>query len=123
MIATHLGTVTTTAAMLDHVVGFVMIQVISNIGVTDASFNPTTVIRPVFVSLGFALGLLLGCTFCLGPIFKKALVAKNRAPDLVATLQFAFLMQTVSSVGIVAGDSYAGTSSLFAAYLAGVIVS
>ncbi|KAJ5784883.1 Sodium/hydrogen exchanger family-domain-containing protein [Penicillium pulvis] len=123
LIATHLGTVTTTAAMLDDVIGLVMIQAISSLGVTDASFNPTTVIRPVFVSLGFALGILLGCNFCLGPLLKRALVAKHRALDFVATMQFAFLVQTVSLVGIVAGASYAGTSSLFAAYLAGVIVS
>ncbi|KAJ5914344.1 hypothetical protein N7504_003227 [Penicillium tannophilum] len=109
--------------MLDDVVGLVMIQVISNLVVADASFDPTTVIRPVFMSLGFAFGILLGCTFCLGPILKKALVAKNRAPDFVATVQFAFLMQTVSLVEIVAGASYTGTSSLLAAYLAGVIVS
>ncbi|KAJ5547986.1 hypothetical protein N7513_005220 [Penicillium frequentans] len=123
LIATRLETVTTTAVMLDDVTGLVMIQVISNIGVADASFSPTTVVRPVFVSRGFALGIFLWCTFCLGPIFKNALVAKHRAPDFVATMQFAFLVQTVSSVGFVAGASYAGTSSLFAAYLVGLIVS
>ncbi|CDM26749.1 unnamed protein product [Penicillium roqueforti FM164] len=41
----------------------------------------------------------------------------------MGTTEFAFLSQTCVLVGIVAGATYAGTSSLFAAYLAGVIVS
>ncbi|KAJ5924011.1 hypothetical protein N7466_008198 [Penicillium verhagenii] len=124
LITTRLGTVTTTAAMLDDVVGLVMIQVISNLGDTGAtSFNPITVIRPVFVSIGFALGTFLVCAFCLGPTIKKILTAKNKIPEFVTTMQFGFLWHTGLLVGIVAGASFAGTSSLFAAYLAGVIVS
>jgi hypothetical protein len=38
-------------------------------------------------------------------------------------MQFAFIYQTFVLVGIVAAATYAGTSSLFAAYLAGVIVT
>ncbi|KAI2703622.1 hypothetical protein CBS147332_7608 [Penicillium roqueforti] len=81
---TRLGTVTTSAAMLDDVVGLVMVQIISNLGGSATSFTTVTVIRPVLIFIGFATCVL---------------------------------------VGIVAGATYAGTSSLFAAYLAGVIVS
>ncbi|KAJ5646103.1 Sodium/hydrogen exchanger family-domain-containing protein [Penicillium lividum] len=124
LIVTRLGTVTATAAMLDDVVGLVMIQVISNLGdIASTSFNPVTVIRPVFVSVGFAVGTLIVCTFVLGPIIQKFLAMAAKVPDFVMTMQFAFLSQTVLLVGIVAAASYAGTSSLFAAYLAGVIVS
>ncbi|KAJ5925186.1 hypothetical protein N7454_007825 [Penicillium verhagenii] len=124
LITTRLGTVTTTAAMLDDVVGLVMIQVISNLGDTGAtSFNPITVIRPVFVSLGFALGTFLVCAFCLGPTIKNILTTKNKVPEFATTMQFGFLWHTALLIGIVAGGSFAGTSSLFAAYLAGVIVS
>ncbi|KXG53883.1 Cation/H+ exchanger [Penicillium griseofulvum] len=119
---TRLGTVTTSAAMLDDVVGLVMIQIISNLGGTN-SFSPVTVIRPVFVSIGFAVGLLLLCAFCLQPTLKKLLGYKDKFPAFVGTAQFAFLAQTCVLVGIMAGATYAGTSSLFAAYLAGVVVS
>ncbi|CAG8948600.1 unnamed protein product [Penicillium salamii] len=118
---TRLGTVTTSAAMLDDVVGLVMVQIISNLG--GNSFDVVTVIRPIFVSLGFAIGLLLICAFCLEPVLKKLIQHKERLPDIMGTAQFAFLAQTCVLVGIVAGATYAGTSSLFAAYLAGVIVS
>lgn len=123
LIATRLGTVTTSAAMLDDVVGLVMVQIISNLGETGSSFNAVTVIRPVFVSTGFAVGLFLLCAFIIGPCVKKALRADLKLPTVMRTMQFAFLYQTVILVGIVAGATYAGTSSLFAAYLAGVIVT
>lgn len=120
---TRLGTVTTSAAMLDDVVGLVMVQIISNLGGSTASFSAVTVIRPVFVSIGFAVGLLLLCAFCLQPGLKRLLACKAKFPNFVGTAQFAFLAQTCVLVGTVAGATYAGTSSLFAAYLAGVIVS
>ncbi|KAJ9492820.1 hypothetical protein VN97_g461 [Penicillium thymicola] len=120
---TRLGTVTTSAAMLDDVVGLVMVQIISNLGGSTASFSAVTVIRPVFVSIGFAVGLLLLCAFCLQPGLKRLLACKPKFPAFVRTAQFAFLGQTCVLVGIVAGATYAGTSSLFAAYIAGVIVS
>jgi Kef-type K+ transport system membrane component KefB len=120
---TRLGTVTTSAAMIDDVVGLVMVQIISNLGGSAASFSAVTVIRPVFVSLGFAVGLLLLCAFCLRPVLKKVIDHKSKLPDYVGTAQFAFFAHICVLVGIVAGATYAGTSSLFAAYLAGVIVS
>lgn len=123
LIATRLGTVTTSAAMLDDVVGLVMVQIISNLGGNGSSFDALTVIRPVFVSIGFAVGLFLVCAFLIGPCAKRALRSKLKLPRFMKTIQFAFLYQTVVLVGVVAGATYAGTSSLFAAYLAGVIVT
>ncbi|PKY04848.1 putative Na+/H+ antiporter [Aspergillus campestris IBT 28561] len=123
LIATRLGTVTTSAAMLDDVVGLVMVQIISNLGGNASSFSSLTVIRPVFVSVGFAVGLFLLCALVIKPIFKRIVSAKPRVPDFMASVQFAFLYQTVFLVGLVAGATYAGTSSLFAAYLAGVTVT
>jgi Kef-type K+ transport system membrane component KefB len=120
---TRLGTVASSAAMLDDVVGLVMVQVISNLGGDVASFSVVTVIRPVFVSIGFAIGLLLLCAFCLQPALRKLLTWKEKLPKFVKTAQFAFLAHSCVLVGVVAGATYAGTSSLFAAYLAGVIVS
>jgi Kef-type K+ transport system membrane component KefB len=123
LISTRLGTVTTNAAMIDDVVGLVMVQIISNLGGSASSFTAVTVIRPVFVSIGFAVGLYLLCACFIRPIFKSVISAKPKVPNFMGSMQFAFLYQTVFLVGIVAGATYAGTSSLFAAYLAGVIVT
>ncbi|KAL2827948.1 Sodium/hydrogen exchanger family-domain-containing protein [Aspergillus cavernicola] len=112
LITTRLGTVTTSAAMLDDVVGL--------------SFSAVTVIRPLFVSLGFGVAVVLVCRFVARPILLRILekgVGKGEFPEFVRTSQFAFLGYTALLVGLVAGATYAGTSSLFAAYLAGVITS
>lgn len=123
LITTRLGTVTTSAAMLDDVVGLVMVRIISNFGGDTSSFDAVTVVRPVFVSIGFAVGLYLLCAFGVKPIVKEVLTKKFDIPSFAGTMQFAFLFQTLLLVGMIAGATYAGTSSLFAAYLAGVIVS
>jgi predicted Kef-type K+ transport protein len=123
LISTRLGTVTTSAAMLDDVIGLVMVQIISNLGGSGDSFSAVTVIRPLFVSIGFGVGVVLLCRFVLRPIIVKILNSKMIFPGFIYTSQFAFLGYTAVLVGLVAGATYAGTSSLFAAYLAGVITS
>ncbi|OKL58483.1 hypothetical protein UA08_06036 [Talaromyces atroroseus] len=124
LIATRLGTVTTCAAMLDDVVGLVMVQVISNLGGNDdASISAVTIIRPVIVSIGFAAGIFLLCSFCLKPVIRIGLASGQKMPEFIRTTQFAFCVHAIVLFGMVAGASYAGTSSLFAAYLGGVIIS
>lgn len=123
---TRLGTVTTAAAMLDDVVGLVLVQIISNLGGSGpsaSSFSAVTVIRPLFVSIGFAIFVFLLCAFCLGPLLEKMLKVRYMLPNFTRTEQFAFIVHTCLLVGIVSAATYAGTSSLFAAYLAGTIVS
>lgn len=126
LIKTRLGVVTTSAAMLDDVVGLVMVQVISNLGRgggAGTSFSAATVVRPIFVSTGFALGVVLVCKFVLKPLLKMFLSSKYPLPELMKSFHFAFLAHTCVLVGLVAGATYAGTSSLFAAYLAGAMIS
>lgn len=123
LITTRLGTVTTSAAMLDDVIGLVMVQIISNLGGDGSSFDAVTVIRPLFVSFGFAVGLFLICAFFIGPCLEKVVRTNSSLPRFTKTWHFAFLFHTVLLVGIVAGATYAGTSSLFAAYLSGVIAT
>ncbi|BCS27810.1 cation:proton antiporter [Aspergillus puulaauensis] len=123
LITSRLGTVTTSAAMLDDVVGLVMVQIISNLGGSGDSFSPVTVIRPLFVSIGFGVGVVLVCRFVARPVLIRILESKSKLPQFTHTPQFAFIGYTCLLVGLVAGGTYAGTSSLFAAYLAGVITS
>ncbi|OQD79194.1 hypothetical protein PENANT_c058G04644 [Penicillium antarcticum] len=93
LIATRLGTVTTSAAMLDDVVGLVMVQIISNLGGSTSSFSAMTVIRPVFVSIG-------------------AFTLSDNMPKFMGTMQFAFLAQTCVLVGIVAGATKVPTGEI-----------
>lgn len=120
---TRLGVVLTGAAMMDDVVGLVMVQIITNLGGGDAgSFNAVTVIRPIAVSIGFAMGLLVICWLGIRPLAHRISKALQSFA-LLRSLNFLFLVHTALLVGFVTGATYAGTSNLFAAYLAGATIS
>ncbi|TID16107.1 sodium hydrogen exchanger family protein [Venturia nashicola] len=125
---TRLGVVLTSAAMLDDVVGLVMVQIISNFSASGSGFNSTTVVRPVFVSLGFAIICPLTCWMIVSPI--TSMMNKYREENteswvqrLIVREQTAFVLHTLLLIAMVTASSYAGTSNLFAAYLSGAMVS
>lgn len=123
---TRLGTVVTSAAMLDDVVGLVLVQVISKLGSDSSSVHAITVVRPIVVSIGLALLVLLVCLYLVkpvaslidGPGFTAVMRAIDKQPDEATLIAHAALL-----FGTVAAASYAGTSNLFAAYLAGASIS
>jgi Kef-type K+ transport system membrane component KefB len=125
----RLGTVLTSAAMLDDVVGLALVQVISNLGTGRASITATTIIQPIFVSLAFAIILPIGCRFLLKPLILRSSNAlsqtgiRRKLDKSGMSLQLSFVLFTAFLVTLVASASYAGTSNLFAAYLAGAITS
>ncbi|KAK9239191.1 Sodium/hydrogen exchanger family-domain-containing protein [Lipomyces kononenkoae] len=123
LIKTRLGVVITSAAMLDDVVGLVMVEVVQNLGSSSNSSTPIAVVRPVFVSIGFAVGFVLVCKFILRPLINRALSNTHVFPKFTKSFNFAFLAHTCILVAMVAGATYAGTSSLFAAYLTGALIS
>ena len=113
------------AAMMDDVIGLVMVQVISNLGTSSGgSFSWRTVVRPLGVSLAFAVVVPLGCWGVVKPM-TRILHAKGKG--VVKTVLSAeytpFIIHTAVLLGLISAASYAGTSNLFAAYLAGAAVS
>lgn len=124
--STRLGVVLTSAAMMDDVVGLIMVQVISNIGGDD--FTAVTVVRPILVSLGLATIVPLFCKLVVSPLtiklnaFREAHPA-GRISRLCLKLQTAFVLHTCWLLGLVVGGTFAGTSSLLAAYIAGATIS
>ena len=122
---TRLGVVLGSAAMMDYVMGLVMVQLISNLGGGSgggsSGFDPVIVIRPILVAFGFAIGLLLICRFGVARAVHFSLARKphQRFPDVVHSSNFIFVADMSVLIGLVAGTTYAGTSGLFAAYLAG----
>ncbi|KIW13850.1 hypothetical protein PV08_06630 [Exophiala spinifera] len=128
LITTKMGIVLTSAAMLDDVVGLVMVQVISNLGASSASFSAITVVRPVCVSIGFVGAVPLAAYFIIRPftiwLNRKRTTTPTSYINRVLTWQAtALLIHTAILVGLIAATSYAGTSNLFAAYLAGASIS
>jgi hypothetical protein len=125
---TRLGTVLTSAAMMDDVVGLVMVQVISNLGSSSSSFSAITVVRPILVSIGFAVVSPSICRLVVSPftIWLNRYRTKSSSgwvQQLLTQHQSAFIVHTTLLLAMVTGATYAGTSNLFAAYLAGAMVS
>ncbi|KAF2488601.1 Sodium/hydrogen exchanger [Lophium mytilinum] len=126
--ATRLGVVLSSAAMMDDVVGLVMVQVISNLGGSATTIAPATIIRPILVSLAFAAMVPLACRFILKPATLLCNRHRERHLGGMAERVFclrhtAFILHSAVLLALVTGASYAGTSNLFAAYIAGAVVS
>ena len=62
--------------MLDDVAGLVMVQVISNLGNSAGTFAATTVVRPVFVSIAFAVVVPLVCRVFIQPLARRSLMQR-----------------------------------------------
>ncbi len=124
----RLGVVLTSAAMMDDVIGLVMVQIISNLGQSSTSFNATVVVRPLLVSLGFVVVAPVICAFGASPATTWLNTRREKSPQGYLNKVFrsrhtVFILHTLILVGYVTAASYAGTSNLFAAYLAGASIS
>lgn len=116
--STRVGTVLVTAAMLDDIVGLVMVKVITSI---QGEVNVNTIARPIYVSVIAVIIVYLG-----------AIAVKKGYKRLEMTVSvkekyrirgFGFVVTGVGILGFTAAAGYAGTSILFASYLAGVASS
>jgi Kef-type K+ transport system membrane component KefB len=121
----RLGVVLTSAAMMDDVVGLVMVQVISELG--GSAFTATTVIRPVFVSIAFAIMVPVCCWLVITPLTLRyqawSLKQSGHLQKMLSQPGTPLILHLLILFGMVAAGSYAGTSNLFTAYLAGVAIS
>lgn len=124
--STRLGTVLATAAMLDDVVGLIMLQVISNLGGSGTSISSITVIRPIVVSVALVIALMLFCRLFVLPLTsltnharQKSILMRRLLSHKVTVLS----IHTLILLGLVTGATYAGTSNLFAAYVTGVALT
>lgn len=124
--STRLGSVLSTAAMMDDVIGLVMVQIIASLGRGSNEISPVTVIRPILVSLAFAVLVPVACKLLLRPVMYlldsfKAQHGDSHAAKILRTKQTVFVIQTALLLVLVVAASYAGASVLLAAYLAGII--
>ncbi|KAJ4353141.1 hypothetical protein N0V95_003613 [Ascochyta clinopodiicola] len=122
----RLGVVLTSAAMMDDVVGLVMVQVISNLG--GDNFSAITVVRPVLVSIAFAVVAPIACLAVIKPLTMSLNRYREAHPTaaldkLMRKTQTAFTLHTALLIALITGATYAGTSNLFAAYIAGATIS
>lgn len=113
---------------MDDVVGLVLVQVLANIGQTRASITIATIVRPLLVSVAFVVVAPLICVLVAKPItgwLNRLQVddPNGRVDRALRSSAAALSIHTLILLGSVAGASYAGTSNLFAAYIAGASIS
>jgi Kef-type K+ transport system membrane component KefB len=128
LVSSRLGVVITSAAMLDDVVGLVMVQMISILGPSKSSIAAITVIRPIAVSIAFAVLLPVLCIFVVKPVGamldrSRHKISARKYFEILRHKEGAFLLHTTLLLTLVTAATYAGTSNLFAAYLAGAAIS
>ncbi|KAI9704534.1 MAG: hypothetical protein M1820_005608 [Bogoriella megaspora] len=126
----QLGIVLGTAAMEDDVIGLVLVQIITKLSGSEASVDALTIVRPIAVSIGFTIVLPLVCVFFVKPVMKifirqpaETAGFRNRVLKAMEIPLVALIIHTLLLLSLIAGASYAGTSTLFAAYLAGACIS
>ncbi|KAL7951233.1 Sodium/hydrogen exchanger family domain-containing protein [Trichoderma barbatum] len=128
LIKSRLGVVLTSAAMMDDVVGLVMVQIISNLGSSGTDISAITIIRPLLVSIAFAVCAPLVCVFVAKPITLWLNSRRMKHPQgiinqLLSKRGTPWVIHTSILVGCITGSTYAGTSNLYAAYIAGAAIS
>ena len=126
LVTSRLGVVLTSAAMLDDIVGLIMVQVITNLG--NGHLSALDVLRPIIVSCGPVLALVLVCKFGLRPVINAIRSCLQVRPGKEEKLKHygkygKVIIHFLILTGFVAGATYAGTSNLFAAYLAALLAS
>lgn len=124
----RLGVILSSAAMMDDVVGLVMVQIISNLGGSKATISAVTVVRPLMVSIAFAVCAPIICLFLVRPMTlwlnkKRIESTAGHLNKFLTHSNTAWIIHTLVLVGCIAGSTYAGTSNLFASYIAGACIS
>ena len=126
---TPLGTVITGAAMLDDIAGLVLVQVVSNLSASRDTISVATILRPILVSLGFVVVVVLGCKYVISPLTQQIRGRASPAPPFAKLARnlpsdsIAFCFHTTTLFALVVSATYAGTSPLFAAYVVGATIN
>jgi Kef-type K+ transport system membrane component KefB len=124
---TKVGSVLMSAALIDDIAGLVIAAIISQLSSSGTAHIPwQTIVRPILVSFAFAL-----CTPLLAWLLRWVVLRMQDTPSPIAggaqrhiytgPVQLFLIVGVLS--GFVAGAQYAGTSELFGAYLAGLLLT
>ncbi|GAM89547.1 hypothetical protein ANO11243_075860 [Dothideomycetidae sp. 11243] len=118
--SSRLGVLLTNAAMLDDLVGLVMVQLISDQNPGSSHIEKSKIIRPIGVSCAFIVIIPLACI--LASTLLKTSPPKFEI-DWFRSRHGKLFLHLLGLFSLITGASYAGTSNLFAAYLAGTIIT
>jgi Kef-type K+ transport system membrane component KefB len=123
---TRVGSILMSAALIDDITGLVIAAIITHLSSSGTTSIPwQAIVRPIFVSFAFALVtpfLAWALHWIVLEIHDVPRLSKRARRHIYTGPVLLSLIVAVLS-GFVAGAQYAGTSELFGAYLAGVLLS
>ncbi|KAF4603056.1 Hsp70 ATPase ssc1 [Pleurotus pulmonarius] len=114
------GAVLLSAALLDDIVGLVIAAIISQLADTNSDIPWQIIVQPILVSVAFAISVPL-LAYLLNRVHVTYHISRV-VPKRFHRRSLLFVVVAVLS-GLVAGARYAGTSDLFGAYLAGILLN
>lgn len=133
---TRVGVVLVGAAMMDDVVGLVMVNIVTTLG--NGGTGGWQIARPVAASFGLLLVTLAVAPFMLRPIWRWCLGAlqlddtlanskptlRNKTTELIHNIpHLTFIISTLVLVTFITIASFIDASVLFAAFIAGGLVN
>ena len=135
---TRVGVLLVGAAMMDDVVGLVMVNIVTTLG--SGGIGGWPIARPIIASFGLLLVTLPLCAYVLKPVWRwvtsilkeeSQSIPKTRKSDYRATLSrliskiqhLSFILSISVLIIFVAIASFIDASVLFAAFIAGGVVS
>ncbi|KAI9933606.1 hypothetical protein ASPWEDRAFT_185747 [Aspergillus wentii DTO 134E9] len=120
---TRVGSVLVSAAVIDDVVGLVMLSVIGDLGKLSGggdSVNLGWLIgRPIVASIGMAVVTPIVTKWVFAPIFRRFIEYRFARYDHISNI----ILMTLVLSAFIAIAGFTGTSVLFGAFLAGVFLT
>ncbi len=116
---TRLGTVLLGAAVMDDVVAFVLSQILTLLGSNSGGVG-ASIGRTIGVTFAFGLMAIPFARSCLAPIHNRYW---NHRWRVAGGDGLSIALLSTLFIGAIAGTGYAGTSTLYGVYTAGLIVS
>ena len=123
---TRLGTILTSAAMMDDVIGLVMINIVASMSsVNGENVNPEAIVRPIGASLGLILAISIGGRLGRYLLLERTFLSiqYKYCQSSFPSIDFKLLLHMLLLSGVVAVAGYSGAPVLFASFLTGSLIS
>jgi Kef-type K+ transport system membrane component KefB len=123
---TALGTALLSAAVMDDIVAFILVKVLTILGSgeqTSGSYLGKSIARAVGVTIGLGLVMVVMARWVLKPGYAAVKSSQRLMHATWGGQGFLLVLMAILFIGMVAAAGYGGTSPLFGAYIAGLAIA
>ena len=120
---TSFGTALLSAAVMDDIVAFILVKVLSILGSGDTSTLGADIGRTMGVTIGLGVFMLFASIYVLRPGYKRLKEWDRSKRPSRGGEKLLICLMTVIFLGVVVAAGYGGTSPLYGAYIAGLSIA